>query len=277
MDKQDERKRSSYRKMTWLNLFVVYTLQGPVLIGYIQGWCPVHPIVVMLPLIGWLNFKVEKRGLEGLGITPVRAAQVGLLAFLQGGSIFLGYTVVFSSSGFPFTAFELTTGDVIPLFRDVMIAVFIIALWEELVNRGFLQTRLQSLLGFGGVIGSAMLFTIVHIPSAWQDFSGEVVHFSTRLSQVALVGFLLCFVYWRSGSVLASMALHAASNVALVALVHVSGLPYQAIVTCNPLLHLLWTLGQVIFMVLITTRIFPGKMWVSGHLGRMPDSLEVHS
>jgi len=42
----------------------VYFMQIPFVIWYAQGKVPIHPVVLMLPLIGLRNFKVEtgKRG-----------------------------------------------------------------------------------------------------------------------------------------------------------------------------------------------------------------------
>ena len=55
----------------------VYLVQIPILVGYERGWLPIHPIVIMLPLVGLLNGQIERRGREGLGLTVYRSNSCG--------------------------------------------------------------------------------------------------------------------------------------------------------------------------------------------------------
>jgi hypothetical protein len=46
----------------------------PFAIADLTGPFPVHPIVITLPLVGFLNGHLEKRGLDGLGLAIVKPA-----------------------------------------------------------------------------------------------------------------------------------------------------------------------------------------------------------
>jgi hypothetical protein len=47
---------------------LVFLAQISLVIWYGRGQIPIHPIVVMLPLVGLLHGKIERRGLEWLGL-----------------------------------------------------------------------------------------------------------------------------------------------------------------------------------------------------------------
>ena len=63
----------------------VYLVQIPIVIAYGAGWIPIHPIVIMLPLVGLLSAKIGGRGREGLGLIVVQPARSLLLTLIFSG------------------------------------------------------------------------------------------------------------------------------------------------------------------------------------------------
>jgi len=121
--------------------------QIPFVFWYAKGGPALHPIVVMLPLVGLLNFKVEKRGLEGIGLRLVRPARSLLLALIFAVLSCAGWWLALQIEGL---ALHPATGTATmgrALLEAFLVDVFIIALWEEVVNRGYIQTRLQAAWG----------------------------------------------------------------------------------------------------------------------------------
>jgi CAAX protease family protein len=74
---------------------------------------------------------------------------------------------------------------------------------EELFFRGFCFTALRRWLGWvGAAVATGAIFGLIHAGSADAVF----------LPPLALLGFLLCVLYMRTGSLLPCMALHALNN-----------------------------------------------------------------
>jgi len=234
----------------------VYLVQIPILVGCEKGWLSIHPIVIMLPLVGLLNGKVERRGREGLGLVVVRPGRSLLLALLFAALLFGGSLIVFWLEGIPLQPPPLTVETVRWLIEDFAVTVFIIALFEEVVSRGYIQTRLQAAWGLWGVVVATLLFASLHLPSAFLDLNYDLPTALLYFAQVGLAGFMLGYVYWRTGSVLTTIALHGLRNFAwsvslrlgdvAAAQMHASQMPFQ----------LLWLVAQVGLMLLICRAIF---------------------
>ncbi len=213
----------------------------------------------MLPLVGLLNGRVERRGREGLGLVVVRPGRSLLLAVLFAALLFGGSLIVFRLEHVPLQPPQFTVETVRWLVEDFAVTVFIIALFEEIVSRGYIQTRLQEAWGFRGVIVSVLLFASLHLPSAFLDFNYDLPTALFYFAQVGLAGFMLGYVYWRTGSVLTTIALHGLRNFAwsvglrlgdvTAAQMHASQMGFQ----------LLWLAGQVGLMLLICQALFGGS------------------
>ena len=146
-------KERTKQEVSWA-WFVFFT-QIPFVFWYAQGGPALHPIVIMLPLVGILNFYVEKRDREGLGLRLVQPGRSLMVALIYAGLSILGRIIALKMEGVSFQFQVITAKHVWELALSFLIGVFIIALWEEIVNRGFIQTRLQAAWGFWGVGGIA--------------------------------------------------------------------------------------------------------------------------
>lgn len=84
-----------------------------------------------------------------------------------------------------------------------LFAVVVAPIVEEVFFRGFVFPSLRAKIGVGwGAIGTGVLFGVVHA-------FGSPIGF---LLPLALLGTILCLVYWRTGSLYPCIALHAINN-----------------------------------------------------------------
>jgi len=234
----------------------VYLVQIPIVVGCAAGWIPIHPIVIMLPLVFLLNVKVERRGREGLGLVVVRPGRSLLLALLFAVLSFGGRLIVLWLEGVPLRLPPFTVETMGALVGDFAVDVFIIALWEEIVSRGYIQTRLQVVWGFWGVIIATLLFASLHLPSAFLDFGYDLPTALLHFVQVGLSGFMLGYVYWRTGSVLTTIALHGLRNFTWSVSLRLGDVTAAQMHASQMLFQLLWLAGQVGLMLLICRAIF---------------------
>jgi membrane protease YdiL (CAAX protease family) len=246
----------------------VYLAQIPLLLAYVLEVIPIHPIATVMPLVVFLNARVDRRGPEGLGLgtlaRPWRSALlVSVFAFLGLG----GRLAALRLEGILLHAPPLTLGTARALATDLALDVFIIALWEEIVSRGYVQTRLQEAWGFRGLLVAALLFASLHLPSALHDY-GWTVAVLNRFAQVLLGGLLLGCVYWSTKSVPVAIALHGLRNfLALSLMVYVTGLNALQLQASRIGFQLLWLAGEVGLMVLACRMLFhsvPATTPVSG-------------
>lgn len=245
------------REVLWP--FAVYVAQIPVLIGCVLGLIPIHPIVIVLPLVVCLNFRLDTRGPRGLGLTVAPPGRSLLLVLIFAVLGFTGRLILLRLEGIPLRSPPLTMATVGPLLKDLVVDVFIIALWEEIVNRGYVQTRLQDAWGFRGVVVTALLFASLHLPSALYDHGwASTVLF--RFVQTGLAGFMLGYAYWRTGSVLVTIALHGLRNFFLVSLIlRLSGTSVVEMQASQMPFQLLWLMGEVGLMVLVSRVLFGSR------------------
>jgi len=250
------------RNWPW-TVAAVYLVQIPILIGYGAGWIPIHPIAIMLPLVGLLNGKVEGRGREGLGLIVVQPGRSLLLALLFAALHFGGQLIVLRLESVPLRPLPLTPKTIGELGGDFAVDVFIIALWEEVVSRGYIQTRLQEAWSFWGVIVATLFFASLHLPSAFLDYGGDLSRISFRFAQTGLSGFMLGYVYWRAGSVLPTVALHGLRNFAGSIASQLGGVVLAQMLIRQEPFQFLWLVGQVGLMLCIC-RLISGKRAKTG-------------
>jgi len=137
--------------------------------------------------------------------------------------------------------------------------VFIIALWEEIVSRGYIQTRLQVVWGFWGVIIVTLLFASLHLPSAFLDYGYDLPAALFRFAQTGPSGFMLGYVYWQTGSVPTTIALHGLRNFALSVSMHLSGVTAAQMSASQISFQFLWLVGQVGLVLLVCRTLFESK------------------
>jgi membrane protease YdiL (CAAX protease family) len=240
----------------------VYFAQIPFVIWYASGKVPVHPIVVMLPLVGLLNFKIEKHRQTWLGFRLAYPGRSLLLALIFVGLSLLGLLIALQLEGHPLGVSipTLTLTRVQKLIVSFLISVFIIALWEEIINRGYMQTRLQTAWGMGGVIVTSLLFASMHIPSALLEYNNDIQVAFYRFVESGLAGFSFGFVYWMTGSVLIPIAMHGLNNFLISGVFPlISNVTAQELLIRQTEFRLLWLIFQVAIVVLLSHLFYKGK------------------
>lgn len=235
---------------------VVFAVQLLIVVGVVSGWVPVHPIVIMLPLVGLLNGRVEGRGREGLGLVVLKPARSLLLAFVFAALTLGRYLLVLRFGGIPLRVPPLTTETAVSLIGVFAVDVLIIALFEEVVNRGYIQTRLQSAWGFSGVVVATALFATLHLPSALLNLGPEPQAILFRFVQAGLGGFVFGYVYWRTGSALTTIVVHGLNNFSFSLSQQLSGLTGWQVITNGMALQLVWLIGQVGLVLVLCDVLF---------------------
>lgn len=223
----------------------VFFAQIPFVFWYAQGEPALHPIVVMLPLVGLLNYRLEQRGREGLGLYLVRPGRALVLASIFAGLSFIGWLAAAYLEGLSLRHRVLSSQTGWSLVESFLVGVFIIALWEELINRGYIQTRLQAAWGFWGVIVASLLFASMHFLPAWLEYGRDFPKAFLCCVEAGLVGFALGYIYWKSGSVLTTIMIHGANNFAVGAWLLLSEVTPQQLAFSQPSFLLVYLVGQV--------------------------------
>jgi membrane protease YdiL (CAAX protease family) len=237
----------SVMKRDCVYAFAVYLVEVAVVIAYVAGWIPVHPIVLMLPLVGLFNYKVEGKGHEGLGLVIPRSLRPFLLALIFAALSIAENLVCLHLEGVSLQFFSFSVAIMGSVIKSLAIDLFIIALWEEIVSRGYIQTRLQKAWGLWGVVMNTLLFATLHLPSALTASTLPEVAF--RFLQTGLSGFVLSYLYWKSGSVLVTILLHGLRNTAASLVSYLSGLSFAQVIAAQVPFQLLWSAGEVVLMI----------------------------
>jgi|GEM_PF-1730167 len=258
----------SYRLKIGLWLaFSTYLIQFPVLLGSILGWFPLPPVVVFPPLVGLINTKIENRGWEGLGLIFPPPLRSSFLVIILTAVKVLGYLHIFTLTGISFSFPPFSTGVMFVCLKEFVIAVFILAMWEEIVNRGYIQTRLQEAWGFLGVLLSALMFASLHLPSAFLEFDCEPQMAFFHFMKMFVPGFMLAFIYWRTHNTLTTIAVHGFRNFLFMIAVSYSGLDAKGLHQLRPGLQILWSVAELLLVVCLVGQLFPGVERKSGDLG----------
>jgi hypothetical protein len=179
------------------------TFSWPVLIGQLAGYA------VALATIAWLLPPIAQRSLSALGLRAPRFADllwavpgaiamtlaVALAAWLEGSLLHL------RSDEVQVHWLRTTHGPLLAGFA--FLACIAAPFFEELIFRGFVfNALLRYMAAWGAVVISAILFGFAH----WQPGNeGAVI-------PLAAGGVVLALVYYRSGSLAASMLTHALFN-----------------------------------------------------------------
>jgi len=99
----------------------------------------------------------------------------------------------------------------------------------------------------------------MHIPSALLDYGNDSLKVLLRFTQTGVAGFALGYVYWRAGSVLTTIAVHGLSNFATGVFLLLTGVTTQEMLFSQPVVQLLWLVGQVGLVLLISRALFDGR------------------
>jgi membrane protease YdiL (CAAX protease family) len=235
---------------------VVFLAQVPLVIAFAVNWIQIHPIVFVLPLIGFLNGKVEGRSKEGLGLRVAGVWRSLLLALFFTFCSLICWLLIFRLEGIAiqFPRFEVDL--VSSLAVSFLISVFVLALFEEMTCRGYMQTRLQEAWGFRGVVLAALLFGALHMPSAIFDYEGSLANISFRFLISAMVGFGFGVIFWHTKSILTTTAVHGLNNFAYGALMILTRIPAQDLLLRRPLVSLGCLAGQVTLLIVLSKLMF---------------------
>jgi membrane protease YdiL (CAAX protease family) len=236
-------EESIKRGCSWA--WFVFFAQIPFVYWFAKDKPALHPIVVMLPLVGLLNFKVEQKSLKGIGLQLVRPGRSFLLAFIYAAlsttSWLIGLHLQDNKLNLPSFTNEMAWS----LIESILIGIFIVALWEEFVNRGYIQTRFQDAWGFWGVIIVSLLFAIMHIPSVLLDHDNNLLEAVLCFVETGLTGFAFGYVYWRVGSVITTILIHGLNNIATSLLFLFYGITHRQLFFDQTHIQLPWLIGQV--------------------------------
>lgn len=240
----------------------VYFAQIPFVIWYAQEKIPIHPIVVILPLIGLLNFKVENLGIVGIGLRLLYPGRSLFLAIIYAGLSLCGLLIAarlgdLSTKALQQVQFYEVARLLLPSF---IVSVFIIALWEEFINRGYIQSRLQASWGIWGVVITSLLFASMHAPSVLIDQNGDYAEVLIRFVETGLAGFALGYVYWLTDSVLITIAVHGLNNFCITGIFPlISNVTAQQLLFRQTEFRFLWLLLQVTVMIFLS-HLFYGSL-----------------
>ncbi|GAC1420386.1 MAG: hypothetical protein NVSMB64_29400 [Candidatus Velthaea sp.] len=187
-------------------------LTGGVVLGQLLAYLPL--LLVTLPLLP----RIARRSLAELGLRPLRRRDV-TIALIGTAGMYLAAALgaliqenVLHINGKE-TAVALfgTTHDPVLLAGFIGVAVIFAPFVEELVFRGFLFNALLRYVPAGVAIGiDGVLFGAGHL-----DINAAV--------PLAFGGAVLAAVYYRTGSLSASMLTHALFNAANVVLILIAG------------------------------------------------------
>jgi len=237
--------------------FAIYIVQIILIFGVIYNWLPFHPIVIIPTLLFLINSRVENRDLEDLGLTFPHPGYSLLLALLLGLSKGLLITRIFFTDKIVFHFPEIDLYFIINLFKELAIAVFILAAWEELSSRGFIQTRLQEAWGPFGVILSAILFASLHIPSAALQFKYTPQRVFLNFVEMLIPGFVLSYIYWKTRSTFTTIAVHGLRNFVFAISSSYTVVSAKEIHILQPGLQMIWSSFEIGLVMLFFELLYP--------------------
>jgi len=246
---------------------MVFIIQIPIVYYYYKGNFPIHPIVLMLPIIGILNFSFEKRDFSGLGLRLEKPGKSLLIAFCYAVLSFIGwfFALEYRNAQWPISSPQFW-GDIVESF---LVSVFIVAVFEELVCRGYIQTRIQASFGFVGVMITSLLFGILHIPSAFIDFHGEFSDVILRFFETTFGGFILGFLYWKSRSVFSTITVHGLRNFVSGIVYIISGVSTQELFVHYPMFLMFWLVVQGLLVMWLCVRIFQTRFPLNDFMSKV--------
>lgn len=179
------------------------------------GFIPVFGVSAMLHFVGWQGWG------QVLLVSAVEAVALVVLAWLLRKKLAVGQMGALSIPILPRAGFNLeaVAGE---LVLGVVYSLVFVALSEEVLFRGYIQSRLNEAFGrphrfFGvnwgwGVIIASLLFGLWHVLNPFNPFVGKFALAWQWGLWTFFAGLILGYVRERTSSVLASAILHGVIN-----------------------------------------------------------------
>lgn len=166
------------------------------------------PVIFVLPVL-WYVFKKEKRRWDSLGITGKN--------FMTSLYVGLGFGFVFAVEGIATNAIKygkMTIKPIAALEQNGLIILLILSLatavWEEILNRGFLFNRIfekTKNLPYASVI-STILFTLLHVPILVTSLHLTGMTLVLFFVTTFIMGLANSLLFYNTGSLVAPILIH---------------------------------------------------------------------
>lgn len=169
-----------------------------------------YVLINLIPL--FIILKLRKQSIRSIGIKMEKAGRSVVIGII--GSI--PFTLL-NISG-PISSGKTVNPDLLDLLWSFLYYLICIALVEELVFRGFLQTRIQGLIGnkWLGIIVVGILFGLMHVPFQMMRANMPIFEFimydMPHLITTCIIHVYLVFLYTRDNNILAPTIAHAIIN-----------------------------------------------------------------
>jgi membrane protease YdiL (CAAX protease family) len=97
----------------------------------------------------------------------------------------------------------------------------------------------------------------MHIPSALLDFENDILQATIRFFEAGLAGFALGYIYWRTRSVVTTIAVHGLNNFAVSGILPLlTGISAPQVLFKQSAFQLAWLIGQVGVTIFIAKALF---------------------
>jgi membrane protease YdiL (CAAX protease family) len=187
-------------------------LTGGLLLAQIVAYVPL--LAAALPLLPYTARRTLREiGLHAPTFSDARAGALGTIAmyvFAEAAALLQKFALHVEGTQQAVRLFG-TTHDRTLIYGLIILAVFIAPVVEELIFRGFVFNALLRYVNVGlAAVVSGMIFGLAHFDA-------------TAFFPLACGGVVLALVYYRTGSLTASMLTHGGFNAVNVALVLITG------------------------------------------------------
>lgn len=166
------------------------------------------PAVFVLPVV-WYVFQKEKRRWESLGITAKN--------FMTSLYVGLGFGFVFALEGIATNAIKygkISIKPIAALEQNGIIVLLILstatAIWEEVLNRGFLFNRMMEKtknLPYSSFV-STILFTLLHVPILVTSLNLTGMTLVLFFVTTFIMGLANSLLFYTTGSLVAPILIH---------------------------------------------------------------------
>ena len=166
-------------------------------------WSALFYATLILPLV--IAMKMTKQSLKSVGISTENGERLLALGFAFSAILLTVLGFLSSSFGEGFKGFSLS-------WAYGLVVYAIVGFSEEVVFRGYIQTRLVAYSGtLKGLLITSMLFVLFHLPR-YYFLSGDVLEGSALALLRLPVGLLFGYVMIKSQNIIPSSLIHLFTN-----------------------------------------------------------------